>query len=124
MRRVRLAAAMLALLTVLITILFWFMPDVGLETIVCTTAGAASLAMVSMFEARNPPARKLVVVVCAVFVLLIGVAAAFVFQAPAERTAPMGALAMLATGGLILAGWSFSIRNRISRPQWRDYFDR
>lgn len=124
MRRVRLAAAMLALLTVLITILFWFMPDVGLETIVCTTVGAASLATVSMFEARNPPARKLVVVVCAVFVLLTGVAAAFVFQAPAERAAPMGALAMLATGGLILAGWSFSIRNRISRPQWRDYFDR
>ena len=124
MRRVRLTAAMLALLTGLITILFWFMPEVGLETIVCTTVAAACLAIASMFEANEPPARKRMVVVCALFVLLIGVAAAFVLLAPAERAAPMGALAMLAACGLGLTIWSFGIRNRVSRPQWRDYFDR
>lgn len=124
MRRVRLTAAMLALLTVLISILFWFMPDVGLETILCTVIAAGCLGVVAPFEARDPPARKRVLAACVAFVVLIGVASWFALQMQAERAAPMGALAMLAAGGLILVVWSFGIRNRVSRPQWRDYYDR
>ena len=124
MQRVRLTAAMLALLTVLIAILFWFMPDVGLETILCTALAAGALLIVAPFEARDPPARKRVLAGCVVYVILIGVAAGFAFQMPAERATPMGVLAALAFGGLILVFWSFGIRNRVSRPQWRDYYDR
>jgi hypothetical protein len=115
---------MLALLTVLITILFWFIPDISLETVLCTAIAAGCLAIVAPFEAREPSARKRVLAACVAFVALIGVAMWFAFQAPAERAGPMGALAMLAAGGLILVVWSFGIRNRVSRPQWRDYYDR
>ena len=124
MKRVRLTAAMLALLTVLIAILFWFIPDISLETITFTAIAAGCLAIVAPFEANEPPARKRVLAACAVFVVMIGVAMWFVFQAPADRAAPMGALGMLALGGLVLVVWSFGIRNRVSRPQWRDYYDR
>lgn len=124
MGRVRLTAAMLALLTVLIAILFWFLPDISLETILCTAIAAGCLAVVTPFEARNPPERKRVLAACVVYVLLIGGAIGFAFQGVAERAAPMGALSALALGGLILVFWSFGIRNRVSRPQWRDYYDR
>lgn len=124
MRRVRLTAAMLALLTVLIAILFWFVPDINLETILCTAIAAVCLIVVVPFEAQEPPARKRVLAGCVAFVVMIGVASGFAFQAPAERAAPMGALAMLGLGGVILVAWSFGIRNRVSRPQWRDYYDR
>jgi hypothetical protein len=124
MRRVRLTAAMLALLTVLIAILFWFIPDVSLETVASTAVAAGCLAIVAPFEAHAPPARKRVLAGCIAFVVMIGVASGFALQMPAERATPMGALAVLGLGGLILALWSFGIRNRVSRPQWRDYYDR
>jgi O-antigen/teichoic acid export membrane protein len=115
---------MLALLTVLIAILFWFIPDVSVETILCTAIAALCLFIVVPFEARNPPARKRVLAGCVAYVVMIGVALGFAFQGVAERVTPMGALAALAFGGLILVIWSFGIRNRVSRPQWRDYYDR
>lgn len=124
MARVRLTAAMLALLTVLIAILFWFLPDVSLETVLCTGIAAGILAVVAPFEAREPPARKRVLAACVVYVALIGGAIAFAFLGTAERIAPVGALGALAFAGLILVFWSFGIRNRVSRPQWRDYYDR
>lgn len=124
MKRVRMTAALLALLTVLITILFWFIPDVGVDTIACTGIAAGFLAIVAPFEARDPPARKRVLAACMAFVVMIGVASWFALQMPAERAGPMGALAILAAGGLILVIWSFGIRNRQSRPHWRDYYDR
>ncbi len=124
MRRVRLTAAMLALLTVLIAILFWFIPDIGVETDLCIVIAAACLFIVAPFEARDPPARKRVLAACVAFVVMIGVAAGFAFQMPAERATPLGTLTALGLGGLILVVWSFGIRNRVSRPQWRDYYDR
>lgn len=124
MKRVRLTAALLALLTVLIAILFWFIPDVRLETVACTAIAAGCLAIVTPFEANEPPARKRVLLACIVFVAMIGIAMWFAFQGSAERAGPMGALTMLAVGGLALVVWSFGIRNRVSRPQWRDYYDR
>ncbi|MBS0479322.1 MAG: hypothetical protein JSR79_08485 [Proteobacteria bacterium] len=124
MGRVRLTAAMLALLTVLIAILFWFLPDISLETVLCTAVAAGCLIVIAPFEARDPPARKRVLAGCVAFVAMIGLAAGFAFQGAAERTAPLGALAALGLGGVILVLWSFGIRNRVSRPQWRDYYDR
>lgn len=117
-------AALLALLTVLITILFWFIPDVGMDTVACTGIAAVCLFAVVPFEARNPPARKRVLAGCVAFVVMIGVALGFAFQGVAERATPMGTLGALGLGGLILVIWSFGIRNRVSRPQWRDYYDR
>jgi|GEM_PF-2135331 len=124
MWRVRLTAAMLALLTVLIAALFWFIPDVSLETILCTAIAAGCLAIVTPFEARDPPARKRVLAACIAYVVMIGVGAGFAFLGVADRATPMGTLAALGLGGLGLVFWSFGIRNRVSRPQWRDYYDR
>lgn len=124
MARVRLTAAMLALLTVLIAILFWFLPDISLETILFTAVAAGCLAIVTPFEARNPPARKRVLAACVVYVVMIIVASGFAFMGIADRATPLGTLAALAVGGLSLVFWSFGIRNRVSRPQWRDYYDR
>jgi len=124
MRQVRLTAAMLALLTVLIAILFWFLPDVSVETVLCTAIAAGCLAIIVPFEAREPPARKRVLAACVVYVGLIGGALAFALQGIADHVAPMGALVALAAAGLALVLWSFGIRNRVSRPQWRDYYDR
>lgn len=124
MRPVRLTAAMLALLTVLVTLLFWFIPEVGLETILCTAIAAVCLGIVTPFEARDPPQRKRVVAASAVYVVMIGIASVFALQMPAERIAPMSALATLGLGGVALVIWSFGIRNRVSRPRWREYYDR
>ncbi|QDZ08563.1 hypothetical protein FPZ24_14685 [Sphingomonas panacisoli] len=124
MRRVRLTAALLALVTVLIAALFWFLPDVSVETVICTAIAAGCLAIVAPFEARYPPERKRVLAACVVYVVMIGVALGFAFQGYADRAAPMGALGALAAVGLILVLWSFGIRNRVSRPAWRDYYDR
>ena len=124
MKRVRLTAAMLALLTVLITILFWFNPDVGLEIVLCTAIAAGCLGIVAPFEARDSAARKRVLAACVAFTVMIGVATGFALQMPGERMTAMSALAILGAGGLILVIWSFGIRNRVSRPKWRDYYDR
>lgn len=124
MRQVRLTAALLALLTVMIAVMFWFLPDISLETVACTAVAAGCLGVVVPFEAREPPARKRVLLGCVAFVVMIGVATGFALQMPAERAGPIGTLATLAVVGLILVVWSFGIRNRVSRPQWRDYYDR
>ena len=114
---------MLALLTVLITIFFWFIPSVGMDSIACCALAAGCLFIVVPFKAYEPPARKRVLAGCVAFVAAIGAALFFALQDPVER-APLGALAMLAAGGLVLVVWSFAVRNRWSRPQWRDYYDR
>ncbi|MDB5682079.1 MAG: hypothetical protein JWO16_1884 [Sphingomonas bacterium] len=123
MRRVRLTAAMLAILTVLITILFCVVPDMDMIAIASSALAAVCLFVVVPFEAADPPARKRVLAACIAYVAAIGVALALAWQTGSGR-APMAALALLAMGGFALAAWSFGIRNRHSRSKWSHYYDR
>ena len=115
MRQVRLTAAMLAILTVLIAILFCVIPDMDITAIVSTAVASVFLFAVVPFEAANPPARKRV--------LAAGVAIGLALQTETGR-APLAALGVLALGGLVLVAWSFGIRNRRSRSKWSSYYDR
>jgi O-antigen/teichoic acid export membrane protein len=123
MRQVRLAAAMLAILTVLVTVLFWFIPDIDINVIASGAIAAAALIIVAPFEALDRAARERVIAACITYVAAIGVSLCFTLQTPVEQ-APIGALAMLAASGLVLAAWSFKIQNRRRRSVWSNYFDR
>lgn len=123
MGQVRLAAAMLALLTVLITILFWFIPGIEINATASTTLAAACLIIVAPFEALDRAARERVLAACITYVAAIGVALWFALQTPVEQ-ATIVTLAMLATAGLVLVAWSFKIRKHRRRPRWSNYYDR
>lgn len=122
MRKVRLAAAALAVLTALIDLLFCLNPDSGASVLLPTAAGAICLAAVVPFDAREPPARKRVFAGCLGFVAALAAAAWFALQS-AIGGASLGMLALLLAAGLILAGWSFAVRNRRRRPSWAGYYD-
>ena len=122
MRQVRLAAALLAILTVLVTTLFWFIPEVSLNAIVSGEIAAGILLIVAPFEAVDRAARERVIAACITYVAAIIVSLYFALQAPTDQ-APIGALGMLATAGSALVAWSIKIRHRRSRSVWANYFD-
>ncbi|QDZ08661.1 hypothetical protein FPZ24_15285 [Sphingomonas panacisoli] len=116
-------AALVAILTALIAGLLYINPDISVNVAICCLIAASCLAIVAPFEALEPAARKRICVGCIAFVVAIVIAFALAIQTTDDR-GPLGALASLATGGIVLAAWSFTIRNRRGRPQWRNYFDR
>jgi O-antigen/teichoic acid export membrane protein len=118
-----LIVAIVAFLTALIAALLYLNPDVSEDSAVSCSVAAICLALVAPFEALEPQARKRVVAGCVAFVVAIVIAFALAVQSTDDR-APLGALGSLASVGIVLVAWSFTIRNRRHRPQWRDYYDR
>lgn len=86
MRQVRLAAAMLAILTVLVTILFWFIPDIDINVIASGAIAAAALIIVAPFEALDRAARERVIAACITYVAAICLA--LFHAASAGRASP------------------------------------
>lgn len=122
MRKLRVIAAMLAILTALIDALFCLNPNSGLSMLLPVAIGALCLALVVPFEALEPAARKRVFAACLGYIAAIGVGIWFAQQMDVGLV-PVTALAALLAAGVVLAGWSFSIRNRRRRPNWAGYYD-
>ena len=122
MRRLRVVAAALAVLTALTAWLIALDPSVHGSVIVSAATAAACLAASTPFEALDPPARKLVALACAAFLLAIGGALVLAVGTGSQR-APLAVLAALTAGGVVMAVWSFLIRNRQRRSDWQNYYD-
>lgn len=122
MRRLRVTAAALAILTALTDWLLALDPGIHGSVVVSAAIAAACLAAFTPFEALEPPARKLVALACAAFVLAIGGALALAVGTGGER-APVAMLAALTAGGVGMAAWAFTIRNRRRRSSWGNYYD-
>ncbi|MBN8806750.1 MAG: hypothetical protein J0I47_00710 [Sphingomonas sp.] len=123
MKRIRVVAAILALLTATMAGLFWLVPGIGMETIAGCGVAALCLLIVVPFDASEPPARKRVLAACVAFVVAVGVALGFAIETSVDL-GPLSALAGVEFVGLILAVWSFTVRNRRRRALWSDYYDR
>lgn len=123
MRQVRLIAGLLAIITVLIAALLYVNPSVSADSVVSCLVAALCLAIVAPFDALEPPARKRILAGCVAFVAAIVVAFALAAQTTDDR-APLGALASLASVGVVLVACSFAVRNRRRRAHWHDYYDR
>jgi hypothetical protein len=123
MKQIRVAAGILAILTIVVAGLFLLIPGIGMTIIGSSAVAAACLAVVAPFEALEPPARKRVMAGCFAFVVAIGIALGFAVLDGVDL-GPVGMLAGLAAAGTALTIWSFAVRNRRRRTLWGDYYDR
>ena len=123
MRRLRMAAAVLALLTALLDLLIAQDPGIHKSVIVAAALAAVCLGIVTPFNASKPPERKRVVFACAAFLVMIGVALACALLFGGEAR-PLGAMAVLTAAGIVLLIWAYKTRNRVRRSVWHNYFDR
>ena len=122
MRRLRIVAAALAVLTALVDWMIALDPSVQGGVVVSAAIAAACLATATPFEALDPPARRLVALACAAFLLAIGCALALAVNTGSQK-APIAVLAALTASGVVMAVWSFLIRNRRRRADWKNYYD-
>ena len=122
MRRLRVMAAALAILTALTAWLIALDPSVQGSVIVSAAIAAACLAAPTPFEALDPPARKLVALACAAFLVAIGGALALAVRTGSQNGS-LAVLAVLTASGVVMAVWSFRIRNRRRRASWQNYYD-
>lgn len=122
MRKLRVVAAALAILTALVDWLFALDPSVHGSVVLSAAIAAACLAAFTPFEALDPPARKLGALACTAFLLAISCALALALGTGTPK-APVAVLACLTVIGVVMAVWSFRIRNRRRRPDWHNYYD-
>ncbi|WP_375390444.1 hypothetical protein [uncultured Sphingomonas sp.] len=122
MSRLRLTAAALAVLTLLVSGLFWMNADINAGIPAGTSAAALSLAVVLPFGANDPRGRKRVFAALVAFLVAVALSLWIALQTMAGYGA-MGVLAGLLGAGMVLAVWSFRTRNRRRRSAWADYYD-
>lgn len=122
MRRLRLVAAGVAILTALVDWLLALNPAVHGGVIALVALAAACLAAFTPFDSLEPPARKLAFVACLVFLVCVSLAFALTVQAKSAAV-PLASIGAMVTVGVALSVWSFAIRNRRRRAGWRNYYD-
>lgn len=122
MSRLRIAAAALACLTLLIAGLFALNDTIGGGVTGGTALAALCLAIVVPFNADEPSGRKRILAAAIAFVALTA-ASLWVALRTAAGGVPVILLAGLGLAGLLLTAWAFITRNRRRRPAWSKYYD-
>lgn len=122
MSRLRLAAGLLACLTLLVAGLFSLNADVSATVIGGTALAALALAATVPFSADHPRGRKRILLASLAAVALLATALLAALRGSAGGAAVL-LLAGLAFAGSLLALWAFLTRNRRRRPAWSNYYD-
>lgn len=121
MLRLRIFAALLAMLTLAVAIWVWQAQDVG-EVAVALVVASACLAVVTPFDAPNPARRWRVLIACLAYVMAVGAAMALAYAADFPGSL-MTALLLLAELGLGLTGWALATRKRRRISGSQRYYD-
>lgn len=122
MGRLRLMAAMLAMLSFLVAGILVMVPGITMSSVLTLILAALCIAAVAPFEAFDRPARVRVFLACAAYSAVAAGATALVLADDVPRTIP-AVLLLLVVWGLALTVWAFRTRNRIRRRGWQNYFD-
>jgi len=121
MARIRVFAALLALLSIIIG--SWL--GIGRGDWIGAGAlifAAACLAAVCPFDAPDPRRRNRVAIACASYVVLVGVLIVYTYNRR-DFWSDTIALFLLLEAGVGLTGWVLATRNRSRLPGSRRYYD-
>ncbi|MBB4154635.1 CHASE2 domain-containing sensor protein [Sphingomonas jinjuensis] len=122
MGRLRMIAAMLATVSILVAGLLVTVPQSGLPVILVFAIGSLILGGITPFEAADPSSRMRVVLACAAYTLCAIAAGVLAVVSGAPRLVPAIMLASTLPG-MVLTIWAFRTRKRYKRRGWQNYFD-
>lgn len=122
MLRLRIFASILAFLSLAVAVWAW-LGDVAREVPIALVVAAACLAIVTPFDAPDPPRRTRVLIACLAHIAALAAALMLARIGGGASGALMTALFLLAELGLGLAGWAFATRRRRRMSGSKRYYD-
>ena len=121
MVRLRIFASILSMLSLAVSLWAW-RRAFDQEVLAALLIAAACLAIVSPFDAPNPPQRRRVLIASLAYVVALSAAIALA-HASAASGALLSTLVLLGLLGIGLAGWAFATRNRRRLTGFQGYYD-
>ena len=122
MVRLRIFASIVSMLSLAVSLWVSKGPVTG-EVLVALLAAAACLAVVSPFDAPDPPQRRRVLIASLAYVAILSIAMMHARADAAATGALMVALVLLTLLGIGLAGWAFATRNRRRFASYHGYYN-